>query len=156
MHPALSIIFFTTASGAGFALLTLTGIAVPLGLLPSNPGFGALTLATAGILAVAGLLSSTLHLGRPERAWRAFSQWKTSWLSREGVLSVAAFIPAAVFAIGWVIFGRVGGGSGLCGALARALAVCGGYFPPMNYRSLEPVRPWHKPWGVADYLPPAP
>ena len=152
MHPALSIIFFTTASGAGFALLTLTGIAVPLGLLPSNPGFGALTLATAGILAVAGLLSSTLHLGRPERAWRAFSQWKTSWLSREGVLSVAAFIPAAVFAIGWVIFGCVGGVSGLCGVLAGALAVGVVYCTAMIYRSLKPIRQWHNRWVVPNYF----
>ncbi len=34
MHPALSIIFFTTASGAGFALLLLLGLGAPLGLLP--------------------------------------------------------------------------------------------------------------------------
>jgi sulfite dehydrogenase (quinone) subunit SoeC len=152
MHPALSIVFFTTASGAGFALLMLTGIAVPLGLLPSNPGFGILTLTTAGFLAVAGLLSSTLHLGRPERAWRAFSQWKTSWLSREGVLSVAAFIPAAVFAIGWVIFGRVGGFSGLCGILAAILAAGTVYCTAMIYRSLKPIRQWHNRWVVPNYF----
>ncbi|HEV2187113.1 MAG TPA: DmsC/YnfH family molybdoenzyme membrane anchor subunit [Stellaceae bacterium] len=152
MHPALSIIFFTTASGAGFALLTLTGIAVPLGLLPSNPGFGLLTLATAGILAVAGLLSSTLHLGRPERAWRAFSQWKTSWLSREGVLSVLTFVLAAMFAVGWVIFGRIGGFTGLCGILAAALAVGTVYCTAMIYRSLKPIQQWHNRWVVPNYL----
>jgi sulfite dehydrogenase (quinone) subunit SoeC len=152
MHPALSIIFFTTASGAGFALLTLTGIAVPLGLLPSNPGFGILTLVSAGLLAVTGLLSSTLHLGRPERAWRAFSQWKTSWLSREGVLSVAVFIPSAIFAIGWVIFGRVGGFTGLCGVLAGTLAVGVIYCTAMIYRSLKPIRQWHNRWVVPNYF----
>jgi DMSO reductase anchor subunit len=152
MHPALSIIFFTTASGAGFALLMLTGIAAPLGLLPSNAGFGILTLVTAGILAVTGLLSSTLHLGRPERAWRAFSQWKTSWLSREGVLSVLTFVPAAVFAIGWVIFGRVGGFTGLCGVLAGALAVGVVYCTAMIYRSLKPIRQWHNCWVVPNYF----
>jgi DMSO reductase anchor subunit len=152
MNPALSIIFFTTASGAGFALLALTGIAVPLGLLPNNPGFGVLTLATAGILAVAGLLSSTLHLGRPERAWRAFSQWKTSWLSREGVLSVLAFIPAAIFAIGWIIFGRIGGFVGLCGILAAILAMGTVYCTAMIYRSLKPIRQWHNRWVVPNYF----
>jgi sulfite dehydrogenase (quinone) subunit SoeC len=152
MNPALSIIFFTTASGAGFALLMLTGIAVPLGLLPNNAGFGFLTLATAGVLAVAGLCSSTLHLGRPERAWRAFSQWKTSWLSREGVLSVAAFIPAAVFAGGWVIFGRVGGFIGLCGVVAAALAAGAVYCTAMIYRSLKPIRQWHNRWVVPNYF----
>jgi sulfite dehydrogenase (quinone) subunit SoeC len=152
MHPALSIVFFTTASGAGFALLMLTGIAAPLGLLPSNPGFGVLTLATAGILAIAGLFSSMLHLGRPERAWRAFSQWKTSWLSREGVLSVLTFIPAAVFAIGWVICGRVGGFTGLCGILAAILAAGTVYCTAMIYRSLKPIRQWHNRWVVPNYF----
>ena len=47
MHPALSIVFFTTASGAGFALLFLLGIGVPLGLLPQNPAFGFAGLAIA-------------------------------------------------------------------------------------------------------------
>lgn len=152
MQPALSIIFFTTASGAGFGLLMLTGIAAPLGLLPSNPGFGVVTLLTAGLLAVAGLLSSTLHLGHPERAWRAFSQWRTSWLSREGVLSVTTFLPTAVFAIGWVIFGRLGGIVGLCGILAAALASGTVYCTAMIYRSLKPVRQWHNCWVVPSYL----
>jgi DMSO reductase anchor subunit len=152
MHPALSIIFFSTASGAGFGLLALTGIAVPLGLLPQNPGFGIAVLAMAVLLAVAGLLSSTLHLGRPERAWRAFSQWKTSWLSREGVLSVLTFVPAAVFAIGWIIFGRIGGVFGLCGILAAMLAAGTVYCTGMIYRSLKPIRQWHNYWVVPVYL----
>ena len=152
MHPALSIVFFTTASGAGFALLMLTGIAVPLGLLPNNAGFGALTLVLAGVLAVAGLSSSMLHLGRPERAWRAFSQWKTSWLSREGVLSVLTFIPAAVFAIGWVIFGQVGGLIGLCGVLAAVLAAGTVYCTGMIYASLKPIRQWHNRLVVPVYF----
>src|SRR6266481_3482090 len=113
MHPALSIVFFTTASGAGFALLLLIGLAVPLGLLPANGGFGFAALATAFVLAAAGLVSSVFHLGRPERAWRAFSQWRSSWLSREGVLAVATFIPAEIFAIGWVLFGATSGIIGL-------------------------------------------
>src|SRR6266567_7399248 len=121
MHPAFSIIFFTTASGAGFALLLLIGLGVPLGLLPANPGFGLAVLATAFVLAAGGLVSSVFHLGRPERAWRAFSQWRSSWLSREGVMSVLTFVPAAIFGIGWVFFGETGGLTGLCGFLA---AIC--------------------------------
>jgi len=152
VNPSFSIVFFTTASGAGFALLTLTGIAVPLGLLPSNTGFAVLTLVLAGMLAIAGLLSSTLHLGRPERAWRAFSQWKTSWLSREGVLSVLTFVPAAVFAIGWVIFGRIGGFIGLCGFLAAVLAIGTVYCTGMIYASLKPIRQWHNRLVVPVYL----
>src|SRR3954470_15172540 len=122
MHPALSIVFFTTASGAGFALLLVLGLGEPLGLLPPSASFGFAALALAVLLSAGGLASSAFHLGRPERAWRAFSQWRSSWLSREGVMSVATFIPAAIFAIGWIFFGATSGFIGLCGMLAAALA----------------------------------
>jgi sulfite dehydrogenase (quinone) subunit SoeC len=152
MNPSFSIVFFTTASGAGFGLLALIGVAVPLGLLPQNPWFGVAALATAAVLAVGGLLSSFLHLGRPERAWRAFSQWRTSWLSREGALAVLTFVPAAIFAIGWLGFGRTGGLVGLCGFLMAALALGTLYCTGMIYRSLKPIRQWHNRWVVPNYL----
>src|SRR5260370_25611105 len=120
MNPALSIIFFTTASGAGFALLLLVGLGVPLALLPANAGFGLTALATAFVLAAGGLVSSVFHLGHPERAWRAFSQWRSSWLSREGGMSVGTFVPAAVFALGWVLFGATSGFIRLSGRLAAS------------------------------------
>src|SRR5712691_7195169 len=152
MHPALSIVFFTTASGAGFALLFLIGIGVPLGLLPAERGFGVAGLLTAFVMAGGGLVSSAFHLGRPERAWRAFSQWRSSWLSREGVLSVATFIPAAIFAIGWVLFGATSGVIGLCGILAAALAGGTIYCTGMIYASLKPIRQWHSRWTVPNYF----
>jgi DMSO reductase anchor subunit len=152
MNPALSIIFFSTASGAGFGLLLLTGIAAPLGLVPQNARFGFVSLAVAVLLAIAGLLSSTLHLGRPERAWRAFSQWRTSWLSREGVFSVLTFIPAAIFGVGWLFFGRTDGLIGLCGVLAAVLATATILCTGMIYASLKPIRQWHNCWVVPIYL----
>jgi DMSO reductase anchor subunit len=152
MNPALSIIFFSTASGAGFALLLLTGLAAPLGLVPQNAGFGLVSLMVAVALAVAGLLSSTLHLGRPERAWRAFSQWRTSWLSREGVLSVLTFVPAAIFGVGWLVFNRIDGVIGLCGILAAALAAGTIFCTGMIYASLKPIHQWHNRWVVPNYL----
>jgi len=152
MHPALSIVFFTTASGAGFALLLLLGVAGPLGLLPSSASFGVAALALAGLLAIGGLASSVFHLGRPERAWRAFSQWRSSWLSREGVASVLTFLPAAVFSIGWVFFGVTSGLVGLCGILAAALAAATIYCTGMIYASLKPIHQWHNPWVVPNYF----
>lgn len=152
MRPALSVIFFTTASGAGFALIILLGLAVPLGLLPATPGFGLVALATAIILAAGGLVSSTFHLGRPERAWRAFSQWRSSWLSREGILSVLTFLPSMIFGIGWVVFGRTGGLVALCGILAAALAAATIYCTGMIYASLKPIHQWHNAWVVPNYF----
>src|SRR5882672_7010784 len=97
MHPSFSVIFFTTASGAGYGLLALLGVLTPLGVVPVSQlfGFVAMALAFGGI--TAGLISSTFHLGRPERALRAFSQWRSSWLSREGVAAVLTYVPAGLF-----------------------------------------------------------
>jgi DMSO reductase anchor subunit len=115
MHPALSVILFTTASGAGYGLLALLGVLAPLGLLPDAPGFGAIALGTALVLVSAGLLASTAHLGHPERAWRAFSQWRTSWLSREGVAALATYLPAGL---------RSAGSSSAAPAAASPCAAC--------------------------------
>ncbi len=152
MNPAPSIVLFTTASGAGFALLALLGLGAPLGLLPASRWFGFVALALACVLAAAGLGASAFHLGRPERAWRAFSQWRSSWLSREGVCSVATFIPTAVFGIGWVLFGAAGGFVGLCGIAAAVLAVATIYCTGMIYASLKPIHQWHNGWVVPGYL----
>src|SRR6266446_382493 len=152
MHPSLSIVFFTTASGAGFGLLFVIGLGVPLELLPADRWFGLAALATAFVLAAGGLVSSVFHLGRPERAWRAFSQWRSSWLSREGVMSMATFVPAAVFAIGWIFFGITDGVIGLLGVIAAVFAavtiVCTG----MIYASLKPIHQWHNRWVVPNYF----
>src|SRR5688500_12203486 len=102
MHPAYSVILFTTASGAGFGLLIGLAAGVVLGLVPQSASFGVVGLGLALVLITAGLLASMLHLGRPERAWRAMSQWRTSWLSREGLAAIATYVPAGVLGFGWV------------------------------------------------------
>src|SRR5262245_16278734 len=105
MHPAYSVIVFTTASGAGYGLLFWLAILTVFDNLPPDPILGVVGLGTAFALITAGLLSSTAHLGRPERAWRAFSQWRTSWLSREGVAAIGTFVPFGLFAFGWLYVG---------------------------------------------------
>ncbi len=81
-----SIIVFTTLSGLGYGLAAVLG----LGLLdPASVATKAAYVAWRSALIAGGLLSSTLHLGNPQRAWRALSQWRSSWLSREGVLAFA-------------------------------------------------------------------
>ena len=152
MHPAFSVIFFTTASGAGYGLLALLGLAAPLGLLASNRWFGAVSLALALALITAGLLSSTAHLGRPERAWRAFSQWRSSWLSREGVMSVVTFLPAVVFAFGWTIQDRTDGYVPAAGAVAAICALVTVFTTGMIYASLKPIPEWHNRFTAAGYL----
>jgi DMSO reductase anchor subunit len=149
VHPSFSVIFFTTASGAGYGLLALLGVLAPLGAVPRSTSFAFVALGLALGLVTAGLLSSTFHLGRPERALRAFSQWRSSWLSREGVASVATYIPAGLFAALWVFFGII---SPLLGFLAAACAVVTVVCTAMIYRSLKPIQRWHNGWVVPNYL----
>ncbi len=152
MHPALSVIVFTTASGAGYGLLALTGLLAALGLVPADRLFGALALVLALGLVTLGLLSSTVHLGRPERAWRAFSQWRSSWLSREGVAAVATYVPAGLFALLWAGFGSTGPATSAAGLLAAAGAVVTVVCTAMIYRSLKPIQRWCNGWTVPNYL----
>lgn len=152
MHPAFSIIFFTSAAGAGYGLLALLGLLAPFGLLPASPLFGFAALALALGLVVAGLLSSLAHLGRPERAWRALSQWRSSWLSREGVAAVATFLPAGVFAIAWIALATTGVITGIAGWITAAMAAVTVYCTAMIYASLKPIRQWANPWVPRTYL----
>ncbi|WP_374313239.1 dimethyl sulfoxide reductase anchor subunit family protein [Dongia sp.] len=149
MYPAYSVIFFTTASGAGYALMVLISAFGLVGLLPAERWFG-LTGFLVGLIAVtAGLLSSTYHLGRPERAWRAFSQWRSSWLSREGVLAVATFVPAGVTALGWVFWEQIWALPALLLILLAVATIC---CTAMIYASLRTVRRWSNGWTVPAYL----
>jgi DMSO reductase anchor subunit len=152
MHPAYSVIFFTTASGAGYGLLAWLGLLAAFGVAPPDPLFGFIAMGLATVLFTGGLLSSTAHLGRPERAWRAISQWRTSWLSREGVAAVATYAPAVVLALGWIILRRFDGVfacAGLGSALTSAVTV---FCTAMIYQSLKPIRQWNNDWTVANYL----
>jgi DMSO reductase anchor subunit len=140
MHPASSVVFFTTASGTGYGMLVLLGALTPVGLLPAHRWFGGVSLGLALVLVTLGLLSSTLHLHHPERAWRAFSQWRSSWLSREGVLALVTFVPAVGFATGWLYREAPSTGWGM---LVSMLAVATIISTSMIYASLRSIPQWH-------------
>ncbi len=152
MHPAYSVIFFTTASGAGYGLLVLAAIFAVSGLLPASTWLGLVTTGLALGLIGGGLLSSTFHLGHPERAWRALSQWRSSWLSREGVLAVLTFVPAGLFALGWVFLGTTTGFFGWMGVAAAVLAIATVFSTSMIYASLITIRQWNNGIVPVAYL----
>ena len=144
MFPAGSIILFTTASGAGYGLVFLVIGADLIGLFA---GDAAIPLAGIGgglALVTAGLFSSLAHLGHPERAWRALGQWRSSWLSREGVLAIASYGPIAAY-LGTRL--EAGGASGAApaalGGLAMACCLATVHCTAMIYASLKPVHAWH-------------
>ena len=147
MHPAYSVIFFTTASGAGYGLWFWLGLRIALGGLPAKPGPMLAALVVGGVLVTAGLLSSTFHLGHPERAWRAFSQWRSSWLSREGVAAVATYVPAGMLFLA-LVFGLPG--AAFYGVLLSLGAVATVWCTGMIYASLRTVPEWNLglvPWA---------
>lgn len=145
MTPAPSVIVFSTLSGLGFGFLALLG----LGLVP-GAGWAAFFHWGFGYgLAVTGLVASTFHLGHPERAWRAFSQWRSSWLSREGVAAVATLLVFAPQALSdWLNLG-LGRSFGTVGAVwAMATVLC----TAMIYAQLKTVPRWHHWTTPALYL----
>ncbi|MCY4152883.1 MAG: dimethyl sulfoxide reductase anchor subunit [Aestuariivita sp.] len=97
MHPAPSIILFTVLSGMGFGLLFFLGLG-----FGSTGSIALVFFVLAFLLSTGGLLASTFHLGHPERALKAFSQWRTSWLSREGCCAVFALVVMTILAAGRV------------------------------------------------------
>lgn len=149
MHPAYSVIIFTTSSGAGYGLLMWIAATAVLSPAMAVEPLGLFGVGLGLLLVTVGLLSSTFHLGRPERAWRALSQWRTSWLSREGVAALAAYLPALALGYG-IAFGEWSelrlAAVGLALIIAAAATVwCTG----MIYASLPTIRAWHKsqvPW----------
>jgi DMSO reductase anchor subunit len=135
MHPAKSVIIFTTLSGIGFGMLFFIGLGmiVPEGLMAF------IWFAIAYLFAVGGLIASTFHLKHPERALRAFTQWKTSWLSREAVLSVVALLVMAVYGAGLVFLGTRFTYLGYAGATLSVLTV---FATSMIYAQLKTVPRW--------------
>jgi DMSO reductase anchor subunit len=152
MHPSFSIIVFTVLSGAGYGMLAMLGYGAATRLLPPDPRFALAAFGLAFALAVAGLLASLFHLGRPGRSWRAMSQWRSSWLSREGSAALLTFLPALPFAAGWVLLGSNSGFFALCGAVAGLLALATVFCTGMIYASLKPIHQWHNRWIVPGYL----
>ncbi|MGK8233484.1 dimethyl sulfoxide reductase anchor subunit family protein [Roseovarius sp. MS2] len=138
MHPAPSVIVFTTLSGLGFGLLFWLGLG-----LPAVTGWVAFAFFAIGYaLAVGGLMASTFHLGHPERAWKAFSQWRSSWLSREGVCAVAALVLMALYGAGLVFFDER---LALLGWLGSALSLATVFTTSMIYAQLKTVPRWKTP-----------
>ena len=145
MHPAPSVIFFTVFSGIGFGLLFFLGLGYP-----GVTGFTAFAFfAIAYLAAVGGLISSTFHLGHPERALKAFTQWRSSWLSREGWCAVIALITMGLYGLGLVFFEQRWGLLGLIGAVFSLLTV---FTTSMIYTQLKTIPRWNSPLTPAMFL----
>lgn len=152
MHPAYSVIIFTSSSGAGYGLLIWLALARLTGAWDLSPivAVGACLVALA--LVTAGLLSSTFHLGHPERAWRAMTQWRSSWLSREGVVAVLTYPAALVFTVGWFWDGISASQMTAAAAITLVLSLITVYCTSMIYASLKTIPRWSNGFVSPLYL----
>ena len=145
MHPAPSIIAFTTLSGLGFGLMFWLGIG-----MPGSTGLVAFVFfAIAYALAGGGLVASAFHLGHPERGLLAFTQWRSSWLSREAVCAVATLIVMAAYALGRVFLAADWVPLGWLGAV---LALATVFTTSMIYAQMKTVPRWRSPLTPALFL----
>ena len=144
MHPAPSVILFTVLSGLGFGFLMF----LDAGLIrPAGPG-ALVAFGLAYALAAGGLVASMFHLGNPQRALLAFTQWRSSWLSREAWASATALLASAP-----VAWGALGGAQpGLWGMLAAVLCLITILCTSMIYAQLKTVPRWHHWTTPATYL----
>ena len=136
MHPAPSVIIFTIFSGLGFGLFFLLG----LGFFLADYWLNFLLFFLAYGFSIIGLLSSLFHLGNPQRFLKAFSQWRTSWLSREGVFSTSTLIIMAPFAIGKIFLDKE---FVILGVVGSALSILTIFCTAMIYAQLRTVPRWN-------------
>ena len=145
MHPAPSVILFTSLSGVGFGLLFFLGLG-----MPASTGLNAFIFyAIAYVFAVGGLLFSTFHLGHPERALKALTQWRSSWLSREAWLAVLALCVTGIGACAQIFFETRITVVSYAGAALCLLTV---FSTAMIYRQLATVPRWHTPMTPVLFL----
>jgi sulfite dehydrogenase (quinone) subunit SoeC len=166
MHPAFSVLFLTTLIGVGQGLLMalVTGqwyFVIGATDIQQNGTFYAMGSAVALVFLGLGLVASFFHLANPQRAWRAATRWRTSWLSREvivlPVVMGLAFVYGAVHWFGidpvlWTFSNKkslhltmaVGF---LAAGAAFLLFVCTG----MIYACVRFIREWASSWTVVNY-----
>ena len=154
MHPAFSILFFTTLSGAAQGLTVALALAMLVGV-PMADTYVLSTLALAEGLLVAGLAASFLHLGHKMRAWRAVLMWRTSWMSRE-VIVLPAFI--GLVAVWWLALARdmfMGWDTPWVRAMPLVIIVGAAvlwYCTAMIYACLRFIQEWAHPITVANFV----
>ncbi len=138
MNPAPSVIIFSVLSGLGFGLLAFLGAG-----LAQTTGWPAFLWWGLGYaLAITGLFAAALHLGNPKNGLKAFSQWRTSWLSREAWAAVATLLLLAPMALSdWLGLGL----PRIFGWLGAVLALVTVFTTAMIYAQIRAVPRWRQP-----------
>jgi len=166
MNPPFSVIFLTVLIGAGQGLFLTLYIGEIYTLIDAPVVRMSSQMAQAGgvsviFLLTLGLFSSVFHLGRPERSWRAVTQWRTSWLSREIIvllffittITLWTFVrPLNISMVSMELFSIELVFDLLIGSIAAALSVLLYVCTAMIYASIKFIREWSNPFTVPNYL----
>lgn len=142
MHPAFSVLFFTVTSGFGYGFMLCLLAARLSGFIEFDKGDFLLDSSVAAALFTVGLLSSTFHLANPKNAWRSFARFRTSWLSREGVLAVLGYPLIALYLL-TVWFESEGLWVTAVALLAMILIIAILFCTAMIYASLKTIPQWY-------------
>ncbi len=154
MHPAISVIFFTVVSGAGYGLMALVTLSM---LFKIDGGLDHDQVLVSGTLAMIlitiGLMSSSLHLANPKNAWRSMSRFRTSWLSREAVLAVSFYPMAALWLLQWYLDSSMSNVVTLVLTfLLFAGSIAVNFATGMLYASLKTIPQWNTSLVPANYI----
>lgn len=151
MKPVSTVIYFTIASGAGYGMIVVLSILSLIDKLDYIFNAKIIIISLSFFLIASGLLTSTIHLGHPERALRTLGQWRKSWLSRKVLLALSALGSTILFYYSWLalhheillkfflIFS----------ALLSILTV---YCTAKIYSSLKNVPTWNNPFVPVLYI----
>lgn len=154
MHPAISVIFFTVVSGAGYGLMALVTLSM---LFKIDGGLDHEQVLVGGTLAMIlitiGLMSSSLHLANPKNAWRSMSRFRTSWLSREAVLAISFYPMAALWLLQWYLDSSMTNSfTLLLTFLLFAGSIAVNFATGMLYASLKTIPQWNTSLVPANYI----
>ncbi|MGA0810556.1 MAG: dimethyl sulfoxide reductase anchor subunit family protein [Burkholderiaceae bacterium] len=158
MRPPWSMVIFTVLAGAGQGLLVMLileqwGSFSNQAPATTSDAFLGPSLLAFGLL-FAGLISAFFHLGRPSRAWRSASQWRTSWLSREIIVMPVVLGLAFVHGLQGVLelpafFGPIWTVVAPLALLAcLAMWIC----TAMIYGCLKFLQEWATPWTPVAFI----
>lgn len=154
MKPAFSVISFTSVAGAAQGLVVALALSSLTGV-PLSTGFTSAVLLLTLLMLGASLAASFLHLGRPERAWRAMAMWRSSWLSREVIVLPAFMAVVALWGAlvrwgpaEWTAFGAVTQGLAVLALVGAALLWwCTGQI----YACLRFIQEWAHPLTLLNF-----
>lgn len=154
MHPAISVIFFTVVSGAGYGLIALLALASLFGIDGGVERHQMLIGILLGMgLISAGLFSSSFHLANPKNAWRAMSRVRTSWLAREAMLAILFYPVVGIWLLRWYLgYGSDTTFTQIMAFIVMVWAVTTNFATGMLYGCLKTIPQWNTSLTPANYI----